>query len=35
VTQNGYIKSLDSQSIAAMRQLESLVDLKMLSASSF
>jgi len=35
VTQNSYIKSLDSQSIAAMRQLESLVDVKMLSASSF
>jgi glycerol dehydrogenase-like iron-containing ADH family enzyme len=26
VTQNSYIKTLDSQSIAAMRQLESLVD---------
>lgn len=34
VTQNSYIKTLDSQSIAAMRQLESLVDVKMLSASS-
>jgi integrase len=32
VTQNSYIKTLDSQSIAAMRQLESLVDVKMLSA---
>jgi integrase len=34
VTQNSYIKTLDAQSIAAMRQLESLVDVKMLSASS-
>jgi integrase len=34
VTQNSYIKTLDSQSIAAMRQLESLVDAKLLSASS-
>jgi integrase len=32
VTQNSYIKTLDSQSIAAMRQLESLVDLKLLPA---
>ena len=28
VTQNSYIKTLDAQSVAAMRQLESLVDLK-------
>ncbi len=34
VTQNSYIKTLDSQSIAAMRQLESLVDVKMLSGNS-
>lgn len=34
VTQNCYIKTLDAQSIAAMRQLESLVDVKMLSADS-
>jgi integrase len=34
VTQNSYIKTLDSQSVAAMRQLESLVDVKMLSANS-
>ena len=34
VTQNSYIKTLDAQSIAAMRQLESLVDVKMLSAVS-
>jgi integrase len=34
VTQNSYIKTLDAQSIAAMRQLEGLVDVKMLSASS-
>jgi integrase len=33
VTQNSYIKTLDAQSIAAMRQLESLVDVKMLTAS--
>jgi hypothetical protein len=26
VTQNSYIKTLDSQSIAAMRQLQALVD---------
>ena len=32
VTQNSYIKTLDSQSIAAMRQLESLVDAKLLPA---
>ncbi len=31
VTQNLYIKTLDAQSIAAMRQLESLVDAKLLS----
>lgn len=34
VTQNSYIKSLDSQSIAAMRQLESLVDVKLLSSEN-
>lgn len=34
VTQNSYIKTLDSQSIAAMRQLESLVDVKLLSGNS-
>ena len=34
VTQNSYIKTLDSQSIAAMRQLESLVDVKLLAANS-
>jgi Carboxypeptidase regulatory-like domain len=34
VTQNSYVKTLDSQSIAAMRQLESLVDVKLLSANS-
>jgi integrase len=34
VTQNSYIKTLDSQSIAAMRQLEGLVDVKLLSADS-
>ena len=34
VTQNSYIKTLDSQSIAAMRQLESLVNVKLLSANS-
>ena len=34
VTQNSYIKTLDSQSIAAMRQLESLVDVGLLSESS-
>lgn len=34
VTQNSYIKTLDAQSIAAMRQLESLVDVKMLSANA-
>jgi integrase len=33
VTQGCYIKTLDSQSIAAMRQFESLVDVKMLAAS--
>jgi hypothetical protein len=32
VTQNSYIKTLDSQSIAAMRQLESLVDVKFLTS---
>ena len=34
VTQNSYIKTLDAQSIAAMRQLEGLVDVKMLSGDS-
>jgi len=34
VTQNSYIKTLDSQSIAAMRQLESLVDGRLLSANA-
>jgi hypothetical protein len=34
VTQNTYIKTLDAQSIAAMCQLESLVDVKLLSANS-
>jgi integrase len=34
VTQNSYIKTLDSQSIAAMRQLETLVDAKLLASSS-
>jgi len=34
VTQNSYIRTLDSQSIATMRQLESLVDVKLLSADS-
>jgi integrase len=33
VTQNNYIKTLDSQSIAAMRQLESLVDVNVIAAS--
>jgi integrase len=33
VTQNSYIKTLDSQNIAAMRQLEALVDMKLLSAT--
>ena len=33
VRQNGYIKTLDAHSIA-MRQLESLVDVKVLSANS-
>jgi integrase len=33
VTQKSYIKTLDSQSIAAMRQLESLVNAKMLVAA--
>jgi hypothetical protein len=33
VTLGCYIKTLDSQSIAAMQQLESLVDVKMLAAS--
>jgi integrase len=32
VTQNSYIKTLDSQSIAAMRQLETLVDAKLLAS---
>src|ERR1700747_2291291 len=32
VTQNSYIKTLDAQSIAAMRQLESLVDVKLIAA---
>lgn len=31
VMQASYIKTLDSQGIAAMRQLESLVDVKMLA----
>jgi len=34
VTQNSYIKTLASQSIGAMRQLESLVDVKLLSSNS-
>lgn len=34
VTQNSYIKTLDSQSIAAMRQLEALVDVKMLAGTT-
>ena len=34
VTQNSYIKTLDSQSIAAMKSLESIVDVKMLAANS-
>ena len=34
VTQNSYMKMLDSHSIAAMRQLESLVDVKLLSSNS-
>jgi len=34
VTQKSYIKTLDSQSIVAMRQLESLVDVKLLSVNS-
>ena len=34
VTQNSYIKTLDSQCIAAMRQLESLVDVKILASNS-
>ncbi len=34
VTQNSYIKTLDSQSVAAMRQLESLVDVRLLSGNS-
>jgi integrase len=33
VTQNSYIKTLDSQSIAAMRQLETLVDARLLASS--
>ena len=33
VTQGCYIKTLDSQSIAAMQQLESLVDVKMLATA--
>jgi hypothetical protein len=33
VTQNSYIKTLDSESIAAMRQLESLVDVNVIAAS--
>jgi len=33
VTQNSYIKTLESQSIAAMRQLESLVDVKLIAAN--
>ena len=31
VTQNSYIKTLDSQSIAAMRQLETIVNVKLIS----
>jgi len=31
VTQNSYIKTLDSPSIAAMKALESVVDVKLLS----
>jgi len=34
VTENSYIKTLDSQSIAAIKALESVVDVKMLSANS-
>jgi len=34
VTMNCYVKSLEAQSIRAMRQLESLVDVKMLPANS-
>jgi len=34
VTQNSYIKTLESQSIAAMRQLEALVDVKMLAGTT-
>jgi integrase len=34
VTQNSYIKTVDAKSIAAMRQPDSLVDVKMLSAVS-
>ena len=34
ITQASYIKTLDSQSIAAMRQLESLVDINLLSGNS-
>ncbi len=33
VTQNSYINTLESQSIAAMRQLESLVDVKLIAAN--
>jgi integrase len=33
VTQNSYIKTLDSQSIAAMQQLESLVNAEMLAST--
>ena len=34
VTQNSYIKTLDAQSIAAMRQLEAVVDVQMLVATN-
>ena len=34
VTQNSNIKTLDSQSIAAMKALESIVDVKMLAVNS-
>ena len=33
VTQNSYIKTLESQSIAAMSQLESLVDVKLIATN--
>ncbi len=34
VTQNSYIKTLDSQSITAMRQLETVVNAKLLASAS-